>query len=148
MAGTRSKSGLVCSHGSELDTLIPRPKMPKTALPPELRRKMGLEPRFEDKSSDEIWRAGSGVLAPTGSAADGHFLRKGSGAPMSIRASRLAQVSNQVSNRANVSRPRLLENADFVLSNQIQPANSRRRKSINALNEIKNKCVSNQENYK
>ena len=43
MSGAVSASGLMCSHGSELDARIPRAKMPKTALPPELRRKMGLK---------------------------------------------------------------------------------------------------------
>ena len=71
MSGTYSKSGLQCSHGSELDTKIPRPKMPKTALPPgkqlifliltnrflikqiyylELRQKLGLKPRRAEET--------------------------------------------------------------------------------------------------
>ena len=37
------------------------------AVPPELRRKMGLKPRTEDDSSD-VYKAGAGVLAPAGSA--------------------------------------------------------------------------------
>lgn len=86
--------------------------MPRTALPPELRKSMGLKPRTENDENDAvIWKveshqlwfnctlrhavlqAGSGVLAPTGSAPDGTFLKRGSGAAMSQRASALAQVS-------------------------------------------------------
>ena len=67
-----SGSGLRCSHGSDLDTRIPRPKQPKTALPPGLRKKMGLAPRREEDSSasDAIYKAGAGVLKPVGSAPD------------------------------------------------------------------------------
>ena len=109
MSGTVSKSGLQCRHGSELDTKIPRPKQPKTALPPELRRKMGLKPRKADEGNDDtIWRAGSGVLAKTGSGRDGTFLKRRSGVPMSQRASALAQKQFQSGSvRANVSRARL-----------------------------------------
>lgn len=109
MSGAISKSGLQCRHGSELDTKIPRPKMPKTALPPELRKKMGLKPRKADEdNNDTIWRAGSGVLAKTGSGRDGTFLKRRSGAPMSQRASALAQKQFQSGSvRANISRARL-----------------------------------------
>ena len=109
MSGAISKSGLQCRHGSELDTKIPRPKMPKTALPPELRRKMGLKPRKTDQDNDDtIWRAGSGVLAKTGSGRDGTYLKRRSGEPMSQRASALAQRQFQSGSvRANISRARL-----------------------------------------
>ena len=113
MSGARSASGLMCSHGSELDTRIPRAKMPKTALPPELRRKMGLQPRRSDESKEnagEIWQAGSGVLRRVGSGRDGSFLKRGSGVPMSQRASKFAQMtgkSESLRQRAHVARPSL-----------------------------------------
>lgn len=126
MAGTRSASGLVCSHGSDLDFHIPRPKMPKTALPPELRRKLKLAPREDSRreesygvgideqqrrgSSDGtgIYTAGSGVLKAVGSGRDGSFLKRGSGVPMSQRASRMGQYNaDQLRQRALVQKPTL-----------------------------------------
>lgn len=109
MAGTVSKSGLQCSHGSELDVKIPRPKMPSTALPPELRKKLGLPPRKQEVNTDStIWTPGSGVLAKVGSGRDGTFLKRRSGVPMSERASALAQKNFQPGSiRANVSKARL-----------------------------------------
>ena len=108
MAGTRSASGLMCSHGSHLDALIPRPKNPKTALPPDVRKKLGLSKRV-DEESDEIWKPGSGVLAPVGSGRDGQYLKMKSGVSLSIGGSRKAQLENSgVSRRANISRPKLL----------------------------------------
>ncbi len=77
MSGTRSKSGLLCSHGSELDANIPRPRMPKTALPADLRRKMGFAKRIseEDENADNTyWTPGAGVLAKIGSGSDGMML--------------------------------------------------------------------------
>ena len=79
MAGCRSKSGLICSHGSHLDANIPRPKMPKSALPPDLRRKLGLPSRDNEEDDSIIYTAGSGVLVPVGSGSDGKFLKRGSG---------------------------------------------------------------------
>jgi hypothetical protein len=88
--------------------------MPKTALPPELRKKMGLVPRGNDENSD-IWKAGSGVLAPVGSGKDGQFLKMKSGVPMSYRASRLAQMENGgIRGQANISKPRLIENNNAI----------------------------------
>jgi bifunctional DNA-binding transcriptional regulator/antitoxin component of YhaV-PrlF toxin-antitoxin module len=105
MAGkATSKCGLICSHGSDLDARIPRPKLPKTALPPELRKKMGLKPRTEDDSS-EIYNAGSGVLKAAGSGQDGCFLKKGSGIPASVRTSglnRSSDVGRAVISRATI----------------------------------------------
>ena len=43
MSGARTAGGLICSHGSDLDTRIPRAKMPKSALPQSLRIKLGFE---------------------------------------------------------------------------------------------------------
>ncbi len=143
MSGTRSKSGLMCSHGSELDTKIPRPKMPRTALPPELRRKMGFEQRGEDENDAVVWKAGAGVLAPTGSAPDGNFLKKGSGVAMSTRASGLA-VHNPASNRAHILRPRLIaENGEIVPLSEEQKAGRRRSREIS---DIKKQCVSSRNN--
>eukprot|EP00598_Pedospumella_elongata_P009478 CAMPEP_0185015040 /NCGR_PEP_ID=MMETSP1098-20130426/99631_1 /TAXON_ID=89044 /ORGANISM="Spumella elongata, Strain CCAP 955/1" /LENGTH=100 /DNA_ID=CAMNT_0027544153 /DNA_START=39 /DNA_END=338 /DNA_ORIENTATION=- len=94
MSGTRSATGLICSHGSHMDEKIPRPKMPKTALPPELRRKMGLAPRVEEKAGGyEIYQAGSGVLKPVGSGSDGSYLKMKSSIPMSHRTSGLARMN-------------------------------------------------------
>lgn len=77
MAGVRSKSGLLCSHGSELDARIPRPRMPKTALPAELRRKMGFTKRVSDddeNADNTYWTPGAGVLAKIGSGSDGTYV--------------------------------------------------------------------------
>jgi hypothetical protein len=102
-----STSGLICSHGSELDTRIPRPKLPKTALPSVLRKKLGLKPRGEGKGEvededDVIWKPGSGVLAAAGSAPDGKFLKRRSGMP------RASAGAASVNHRAVISKPRLV----------------------------------------
>jgi hypothetical protein len=69
-----------------MDEKIPRPVMPKTALPPELRKKMGLKPRKEEEeSSYDIYKPGSGVLAPVGSGKDGTFLKMKSSVPKSLQ---------------------------------------------------------------
>jgi hypothetical protein len=94
MSGARSSTGLICSHGSHMDEKIPRPKMPKTALPPELRRKLGFQPRAQDENTD-IYKAGSGVLKPKGSGNDGSYLKMKSSIPMSQRTSGLAKMQNQ-----------------------------------------------------
>ena len=88
MAGRRTAGGLVCSHGSDLDMRIPRAKLPSSALPPEVRAKMGLKPRKPRRRSKGAapYAAGAGVLAPR-SSEDGNysagcqknFLRRGSG---------------------------------------------------------------------
>ena len=89
MAGRRTAGGLVCSHGSDLDTRIPRAKIPSSALPPEVRAKMGLKPRKprrRSKGAADPYAAGAGVLKPR-SSEDGNyaagcqknFLRRGSG---------------------------------------------------------------------
>lgn len=107
-----SAGGLRCSHGSDLDTRIARPKQPKTALPPSLRRKMGLAPRKEEDAaaSEALYKAGAGVLEKRGSAPDGTFLKRNSGIPASQRASGAAQQSGYASNaRATVRRPALAD---------------------------------------
>ena len=84
----RTAGGLVCSHGSDLDMRIPRAKMPSSALPPEVRAKMGLKPRKPRRRSKgaQPYAAGAGVLKPReshdGNYAAGcqkNFLRRGSG---------------------------------------------------------------------
>mmetsp|Transcript_32946 Transcript_32946/g.72556 ORF Transcript_32946/g.72556 Transcript_32946/m.72556 type:complete len:122 (-) Transcript_32946:1273-1638(-) len=95
MSGCRSASGLMCSHGSHMDEKIARPKMPKSALPPELRRKMGLAPRENEDKENEIYKAGSGVLAMVGSGKDGTFLKRGSSIPMSHRTSGAARMRGE-----------------------------------------------------
>lgn len=109
MSGTRSNTGLVCSHGSHMDEKIPRPKMPKTALPPELRRKLGFQPRKEEEAgSYDIYKAGSGVLAPVGSGRDGSYLKMKSSIPMSHRTSGLARSLGEAQGvRAVIPRARM-----------------------------------------
>ncbi len=132
MSGVRSNSGLVCSHGSELDTLIPRPKMPKCALPPELRRKMGLAPRKEETAEEnKLYEAGAGVLAKVGSGRDGSFLKRRSGVPMSERTSEYNRINGVYQgNRANISRAHLANgesNALLVKVREVGKENSRKR---------------------
>eukprot|EP00621_Florenciella_sp_RCC1693_P000607 CAMPEP_0182554324 /NCGR_PEP_ID=MMETSP1323-20130603/49930_1 /TAXON_ID=236787 /ORGANISM="Florenciella parvula, Strain RCC1693" /LENGTH=240 /DNA_ID=CAMNT_0024766049 /DNA_START=57 /DNA_END=779 /DNA_ORIENTATION=+ len=123
----KSSSGLVCSHGSDLDTKIARPKQPKTALPPELRAKMGLKPRRDgergrgDGSHETMYSAGAGVLKPVGSGADGSFLKRGSGVPMSERTSGLArQRGDAVGARAHIARPELVGGSDVVGTERVR----------------------------
>ena len=126
-----SKFGLVCSHGSKLDESIPRPKLPKTALPPELRKKMGLKPRTDDDSSD-IYKAGAGVLNAAGSARDGKYLKKRSGVPASVRTSGLAQ-NRSPGAKAVVSKARI--GNDYVLgrsSGNTQSSGRSRGKPVRA----------------
>ena len=106
MSGARTAGGLVCSHGSDLDMRIPRAKVPKSALPQSLRRKLGFEKKRPlgkqraSRYSEETnpYAAGANVLKPResqdGKYAAGcqkNFLRRGSGVAMSYRASRKAQ---------------------------------------------------------
>ncbi len=116
MSGTRSATGLICSHGSHMDEKIPRPKMPKTALPPELRRKMGLAPRVEEKAGgNEIYQAGSGVLKPVGSGSDGSYLKMKSSIPMSHRTSGLARMNGSYQGqRALIPRARVINSGAIV----------------------------------
>ena len=110
MSGIRSASGLVCAHGSHMDQNIPRPKMPKSALPPELRRKMGFKPR-DGEHDTAIYTAGSGVLLPVGSGVDGTFLKKNSSVPMSKRTSGLARIQGTFrGQRAVIPRAKTVEN--------------------------------------
>ena len=95
--------------------------MPKSALPPELRRKMGFAPRRgeENDEGNKIWQAGSGVLRKVGSGRDGTYLKRGSGIVMSQRASRLAQIKEGGMVRtANISRPALQNSNCLVLNNK------------------------------
>lgn len=105
-------SGLRCSHNSELDTKIPRAKLPKRALPDCLRKKLkGVKVEETNDSANDVnvYAAGSGVLAPVGSAPDGTFLKRGSGIPMSLRASALAQRRGDAANaRATIYRAKLV----------------------------------------
>lgn len=92
-----------------MDEKIPRPKMPKTALPPELRRKLGFQPRQEEAAGGyEIYEAGSGVLKPVGSGKDGSYLKMKSSIPMSHRTSKLAQMNGSYQGqRAIIPRARI-----------------------------------------
>lgn len=112
-----SGSGLRCSHGSTLDERIPRPKQPKTALPPSLRKSLGFQPRREEDAatSSTLYKAGAGVLKSVGSAPDGSYLRGGSGVPASVRCSAMAR-QRQGQTRAVVFRP-TLEDGGTVSAN-------------------------------
>lgn len=116
MSGTRSATGLMCSHGSHMDEKIPRPKMPKSALPPELRRKLGFAPRLEnEEAKNEIYKAGSGVLKPVGSGKDGSYLKMKSSVPMSHRTSGLARMNGTYQGqRALIPRARVIDNGAIV----------------------------------
>jgi hypothetical protein len=91
-----SASGLQCSWGSDLDTRIPRPKMPKQALPDSVRKNLGFKDkrrsscRFADKLeiSNEIHRTKGGQEAKA-------YLKMKSGVPMSIRTSGLVQMQGR-----------------------------------------------------
>ncbi|KAJ1461822.1 hypothetical protein M885DRAFT_611431 [Pelagophyceae sp. CCMP2097] len=108
-----SQSGLRASHGSDLDASIPRPKLPKTALPPGVRARMGLAPRREEDfaASEQLYKAGAGVLQPVGSAPDGTFLKRNSGVQASERTSALAQMRGDARARAVVNRAAVLRGA-------------------------------------
>jgi hypothetical protein len=99
-----------------MDEKIPRPKMPKTALPPELRRKMGLAPRAEEAAGGyEIYQAGSGVLKPVGSGKDGSYLKMKSSMPMSHRTSGYARMNGVVQGqRALIPRARTIDSNAFI----------------------------------
>ena len=99
----RTASGLMHSHNSDLDLRIPRAKAPKRALPDCLRKKIrrSSADATNDENSDALYKAGAGVLAPRGAeggeyraGSQRNFLKRGSGKPMSERASRLAQLQN------------------------------------------------------
>ena len=83
----RTASGLQCSWGSQLDATIPRPKVPKSALPPEIRAKLGLrDGRGEDAESKAYFKPGNSVAEQRGARTNEycagnqkHFLKRGSG---------------------------------------------------------------------
>mmetsp|Transcript_17302 Transcript_17302/g.37210 ORF Transcript_17302/g.37210 Transcript_17302/m.37210 type:complete len:197 (-) Transcript_17302:194-784(-) len=91
----------------DLDYINPRPKCPSSALPPEVRRKLGLAPAASTPETSGAadhghLYTGAANAAPkvgaSGAGTDwqnpnGHaFVRRGSGVPMSQRASRKAQL--------------------------------------------------------
>ena len=150
MSGTRSKSGLVCSHGSLLDNSIPRPKMPKTALPAGLRKKMGLQPRNDNEDNTDLYKPGNGVLQAAGSAPDGTFLKRRSGAPMSERASALAQQNKTTTGaRAVITKARVNMNMNdmpvlqsVANRNSVSDRNGKRRRSLDNMKRMKQQCNS------
>ena len=96
----QSASGLQCSWGSDLDTRIPRAKLPPSALPPEVRAKLklgGLKHAggHADKDAAGLaYKPGGGCLEPRASdngqykaGCQKNFLRRGSGVPASERCS-------------------------------------------------------------
>lgn len=94
----------------DLDYINPRPKCPPSALPPEVRRKLGLggsKARGSSEPPPEVYeevytgaanaepKVGKSGAGTNWSNPNGHaFVRRGSGIPMSERASRKAQLSN------------------------------------------------------
>ena len=103
MSGARTAGGLICSHGSDLDTRIARQKVPKSALPQSLRVKLGFDKKrplakqSRSRYSEDTnpYTPGANVLQPR-SSADGkykagcqkNFLRRGSGSSFSSLAAR------------------------------------------------------------
>ena len=91
-----SASGLQCAWGSDLDARIPRPKMPKQALPDSVRRSLGFKNkrissgRFADKLeiANEIHHTKGGREAKA-------YLKMKSGVPMSVRTSGLVQMQGR-----------------------------------------------------
>ena len=141
MAGAASHSGLRCSHGSDLDTHIPRPKMPKRALPDCIRRQIkGAVLSESDKDDSNLYRAGSGVLAPVGSAPDGTFLKRNSGQPMSSRASYLAQQrGDAIGAKATIYRAKVI---NYVNSSPNMPNSADVKKSMRRHRREKSKADS------
>jgi len=98
-----SSSGLQCSWGSTLDERIPRAKMPKSALPPDVRAKLGFKRKVkgDENGGDSYWKPGFGNNEVVRGKSDTYhagnqrkFLKRGSGKAMSARASRAAQLRN------------------------------------------------------
>jgi len=98
-----------CGAMRDLDYINPRAKCPPSALPPEIRRKLGLAgprsasapPAERDESYEVIYKGAANAAPKVGASGagtawqnpNGHaFVRKGSGVPMSKRASRKAQL--------------------------------------------------------
>lgn len=95
--------------------------MPKTALPPELRAKLGLKPRKEEnEGSYDIYKAGAGVLAPVGSGKDGAYLKMKSSMPMSQRTSGLARMQGISGSTALIPRARMLDSEELVGQKRIK----------------------------
>ena len=102
----QSASGLQCSWGSDLDTRIPRAKLPPSALPPEVRAKLklgGLKHTGGHADKDVAglaYKPGGGCLEPRASdngqykaGCQKNFLRRGSGVPASERCSAAARMA-------------------------------------------------------
>jgi len=87
---------------------------------------MGFTQRSNDENQD-IWQAGSGVLKPVGSGRDGTFLKRGSGVPMSQRASRLGQYNaEEYRQRALILKPTLAGNDRIILQNSTKVRKNRK----------------------
>ncbi|CAD7941998.1 unnamed protein product [Amoebophrya sp. A25] len=90
----KTATGLQCSWGSQLDTNVPRAKMPKCALPPDVRAKMGLakDSREEAPATKKYFTSGFGVQEKKGEQTatysagnQKHFLKRRSGVALSER---------------------------------------------------------------
>lgn len=93
-----SSTGLQCSWGSKLDETVPRAKMPKCALPPEIRAKLGLDKKRQVNENGAYFKSGFGVVKQKGSETQHYaagnqknFLKRRSGVPMSVRTGGLGQ---------------------------------------------------------
>ena len=104
----QSASGLQCSWGSDLDTRIPRAKLPPSALPPEVRAKLklgGLKHTGGHADKDVAglaYKPGGGCLEPRASdngqykaGCQKNFLRRGSGVPASERCSAAVRMARR-----------------------------------------------------
>ena len=92
-----SASGLQCSWGSDLDTRIPRPKMPKQALPESVRRNLGFnsERKGSRRFSSDKFVIAQEVHRTKGGQEAKAYLKMKSGVPMSVRTSGLVQMQGR-----------------------------------------------------
>ncbi|GMI32764.1 hypothetical protein TeGR_g5015 [Tetraparma gracilis] len=90
-----SASGLQCAWGSDLDTRIPRPKMPKQALPDSVRKNLGFKgERKASRRFSDNFEIAPEVHATKGGMEAKAYLKMKSGVPMSTRTSGLAAQRN------------------------------------------------------
>eukprot|EP00933_Yihiella_yeosuensis_P076123 TRINITY_DN8574_c0_g1_i1.p1 TRINITY_DN8574_c0_g1~~TRINITY_DN8574_c0_g1_i1.p1 ORF type:complete len:151 (-),score=33.10 TRINITY_DN8574_c0_g1_i1:208-660(-) len=138
MAAFQKQSWGSAGQLRDLDYVNPRQKMPSSALPPEVRRKLGLAPAAASKADEadsdhkEVYRGASNVTeAKAGKSGagtnwvnpNGHaFVRRGSGLPAHYR-----QVQRKNSNTSNSSSMMRLppEAGSGTSSNSASRSNSR-----------------------
>jgi len=108
-----SASGLQCSWGSDLDTRIPRPKCPKSALPDSVRQSLGLAKRKSSKRYADEFIPDSAVHSTKGGQLAKNFTKMKSGVPMSTRT---AGLQKQVGGSASYAKMQ----EDYARSNQME----------------------------